>query len=111
MTFPASFSSAWQEICSQPVHPSLSCRTSPPQAGRFSSGAVFALPSNIARNDETVKLAISLLEGEMPGRTERGAAVASRVAAVSCATFSAAELLRKTSDITPQVADARGAEQ
>ncbi|BCG68990.1 hypothetical protein MesoLj113a_01480 [Mesorhizobium sp. 113-1-2] len=52
--------------------PSLSCRTSPPQGGRL------AVPSGFAnfqrgKTGEAEKLLISPLEGEMSGRTERGA--------------------------------------
>jgi hypothetical protein len=58
------------EVCARP--PSLSYRTSPPQGGRS------AVPSGFAnlqcgRIGEAEKLLISPLEGEMSGRTERGA--------------------------------------
>ncbi|TPJ59985.1 precorrin-3B synthase, partial [Mesorhizobium sp. B2-7-1] len=57
-------------VCARP--PSLSCRTSPPQRGRLAVPLGFA---NLQRGriGEAEKLLISPLEGEMSGRTERGA--------------------------------------
>ncbi|RUV18313.1 hypothetical protein EOB77_07410 [Mesorhizobium sp. M7A.F.Ca.MR.228.00.0.0] len=51
--------------------PPLSCRTSPPQGGRFAIIAAFA---NYQRwkTDATLKSPISPLAGEMSGRTEGG---------------------------------------
>ncbi|RWX58044.1 precorrin-3B synthase, partial [Mesorhizobium sp. M4B.F.Ca.ET.089.01.1.1] len=55
-----------------PSPPSLSCRTSPPQGGRLAVPSGFA---NLQRGriGGAEKLLISPPEGEMSGRTERGA--------------------------------------
>ncbi|AZO16993.1 hypothetical protein EJ069_21170 [Mesorhizobium sp. M2A.F.Ca.ET.043.05.1.1] len=59
-----------KKVCARP--PSLSCRTSPPQGGRLAVLSGFANLQRV-RIGEAEKLLISPLEGEMSGRTERGA--------------------------------------
>ncbi|TPN93126.1 hypothetical protein FJ980_27205, partial [Mesorhizobium sp. B1-1-5] len=51
--------------------PSLACRTSPPQGGRSMSRPLSLIIE--AGRAPAPKLPISPLEGEMSGRTERGA--------------------------------------
>ncbi|TIO08028.1 MAG: D-alanyl-D-alanine dipeptidase, partial [Mesorhizobium sp.] len=55
-----------------PSHPPLSCRTSPPQGGRSAASALRSLLRRW-RLAEAVERVISLLAGEMSGRTEGGA--------------------------------------
>ncbi|RWE82963.1 MAG: D-alanyl-D-alanine dipeptidase, partial [Mesorhizobium sp.] len=55
-----------------PRLPSLACRPSPPQGGRLDANPAFA---NLQRGKAigAPELLTSPLEGEMPGRAERGA--------------------------------------
>ncbi|TPK91866.1 hypothetical protein FJ548_02240 [Mesorhizobium sp. B2-4-17] len=52
--------------------PPLSCRTSPPQGGRSMSRRLSPI-FNVEDEGRTAELPISLLVGEMSGRTEGGA--------------------------------------
>src|SRR5262245_60918469 len=60
------------------AHPPLSCRTSPPQGGRFAGGADIlpyqrrACPARRSMDAAPPLHRISPLEGEMSGRTEGG---------------------------------------
>ncbi|TJW59072.1 MAG: hypothetical protein E5V97_29455, partial [Mesorhizobium sp.] len=69
---------------SDPSPPSLPCRASPPQGGRSDVTPGFAnrrrcsprrcrLIADVERGEPAIELPISPLEGEMSGRTERGA--------------------------------------
>ncbi|RWP83639.1 MAG: hypothetical protein E5Y30_20700 [Mesorhizobium sp.] len=54
------------------VAPPLSCRTSPPRGGRLALMAGFANRRRCKKNAIRLKLPISPLVGEMPGRGRGG---------------------------------------